>query len=154
MYGFYIITCIFVFCFLRNYLVRIRTLTCPNEALQDQFIPALQKRADNTLAQLHAIACNGFTNSAWTIFLNGGFHFFLNFVTVLFSWVAGRLQFVEIGEFTVPYNCCVMQYLYLLDFTQFISRFELNLGHGMYSVPVLACTTYIIVITYHQTETV
>ena len=45
MYGFSIITCVFVFSFLRNYLVRIRTLTCPNEAKQDQFIPALQKKA-------------------------------------------------------------------------------------------------------------
>ena len=131
MYGFSIITCVFVFSFLRNYLVRIRTLTCPNEAKQDQFIPALRKRADTTLAQLHTIACNGFTNSAWTIFLNREFHFLLNFVIVLLSWVAGILQLVEIGEFTAPYNCCIMQYLYIV--------FLYSLSAGQNTTWVVVC---------------
>ena len=61
-----------------------------------------KNETDNTLTQLHPIACNGLPNSAWTIFLNRGFHFLINFVAVLFSWGTGILYFVEIGEFTVP----------------------------------------------------
>ena len=102
MYGVYIITCIFVFCFLRNYLVRIRTLTCPNEALQDQFIPALQKRATsyNRLQRFYKFGVDNISKRRVS--------FFIKFCDSFIFMGQGGWPFDEIGEFTVHYNCCAM----------------------------------------------
>ena len=88
--GFPIITFVFVF-LMPGKLAYENTYQNETKKMWPVYPSFAKIKTDTTLAQLHPVACNGLTNWAWTVFLNRGFHFLLNFVTVLFSWVTGRL---------------------------------------------------------------